>query len=220
MKKGAIFQLKVMGVIAALPLLLVFFWKFPDGSSEWASWVQAFGSIGAIIGAIAIATYQAEANRQQLESMAETAAMQRVVQLKAIRGLLHEWQNALTSTSVTFQTTGAQSLEPIVQYAAARIRPVQTAFRALQKIPFHEVPQIYIGTEGLNLVIQFEHVLSNLEDLVGLDVSASDAVIRANECINNIHTFTGRSVKTLEKIGDVVERYDGKVSPRIHAFDL
>ncbi|MFT0533981.1 hypothetical protein ACMHYJ_14305 [Castellaniella hirudinis] len=57
----------VLSIIAGLVLLGVFIWQFPTNTTEWASWVQAFGSIGAIIGAIWISTIQsrAEADRRQ-----------------------------------------------------------------------------------------------------------------------------------------------------------
>lgn len=201
-------------------LVAAFAFNLPNESAEWAAWVQAFGSIAAIIGAVGIAAHQAKENRKQLDALEDAAATQRTVQLTAIRGLLEELQNALRGTSVTLQTSGAASVKPLVAYASIRLRPVQTAFFALQKIPFHEVPQIYIGTEGLNLAIYFENVLRNLEQLSRLDVTETDAAIRANEYINNVNTYTARSAETLEQIGAIVEKYDGKKSPRLYSFDI
>jgi len=49
-----------LSIIAGLVLVGVFIWQFPEDSSEWAVWVQAIGSIGAIATAIFIMKAQVE----------------------------------------------------------------------------------------------------------------------------------------------------------------
>lgn len=43
-------------------LVTVFFFNFPRSSSEWAAWVQAYGSIGAVVAAIFIMKSQMDRN--------------------------------------------------------------------------------------------------------------------------------------------------------------
>lgn len=47
-----------LGVIGLIVLIVIFAMNYPRSSTEWAAWVQAFGSVGAIFAAIAIASHQ------------------------------------------------------------------------------------------------------------------------------------------------------------------
>lgn len=42
----------VLTIMIVVLVVGVFVWQFPKTSSEWAAWVQAFGSIAAIVGAV------------------------------------------------------------------------------------------------------------------------------------------------------------------------
>lgn len=50
-----------LAIIAGLVLLAVFVWKFPEGSGEWASWMQALGTIFAIFASHKLGAKQATA---------------------------------------------------------------------------------------------------------------------------------------------------------------
>ncbi|HCP79400.1 MAG: hypothetical protein CML16_03225 [Pusillimonas sp.] len=52
-----------LSIIGMLVLVGIFAWQFPDSSQEWAAWVQAFGSIGAILGAFTISENATKRNR-------------------------------------------------------------------------------------------------------------------------------------------------------------
>lgn len=55
-----------LAIVAGLALIGVFIWQLPEKSSEWAAWVQAFGSIAAILGAFWIAESQrSDASRRE-----------------------------------------------------------------------------------------------------------------------------------------------------------
>ena len=55
-------------------------------SSEWASWVQAIGSIAAIFGAAGVAIWQS--NKQQKNSLALLRTEQRLTRTELARALL------------------------------------------------------------------------------------------------------------------------------------
>lgn len=52
---------KVVAVIG----LVVFIFNWPSSSVEWAAWVQAFGSIGAVVAAIFIMKHQSRAQMEE-----------------------------------------------------------------------------------------------------------------------------------------------------------
>lgn len=62
-----------LAIIGGLALIVVFVWHFPDNSSEWASWVQAIGTIGAISAAVGIS--RNEIKRSEIREKSKDAAL-------------------------------------------------------------------------------------------------------------------------------------------------
>lgn len=62
-----------LAIIGGLALIVVFIWHFPDNSSEWASWVQAIGTIGALSAAVGIS--RNEIRQTEIREKSKDAAL-------------------------------------------------------------------------------------------------------------------------------------------------
>ncbi|WP_429551143.1 hypothetical protein [Paraburkholderia sp. MM5477-R1] len=87
----------------------------PGASSDWAAWVQAIGSIAAIIGAFAIANQQAiDARKQTHEAMASRTRHLRLVLREIFAATMEQIENirgcAAWSRRGSHSPTGIQSI--------------------------------------------------------------------------------------------------------------
>lgn len=70
----------------AVGIFVAAFWRYPpQGSSDWASWAQAVGSVGAIAAAIWISTFETRARRHERLELGRVAAAGLAVRLANIR---------------------------------------------------------------------------------------------------------------------------------------
>lgn len=212
MRKGTWFQLKVMGTIAGGVLLLVFFLNFPDKSGDWASWVQAFGSIAAILVAAQVATLQLAQGRQE-------EAERRVAHLKGVRGLLDELNGTLSRTGMEVLASGGEN---VVRYARERLRPMSVALEAIRRIPFHEVPLVYMGSNGLNYLNMFSSTYQTLESLAAEEWDPEDEkqTTRVAKAVADIVRFCQHADADLKAIREMVDSYDGIKSPNVTVSDI
>jgi hypothetical protein len=212
MKMDFVFLLKVLGSIALLALVAVFLWQFPEGSAEWAAWVQAFGAIAAILAAAAIASRQSDQVRRE-------EADRRIAHLKGVRGLFDDVNNTLTVTLANLQERGGQEL---LIYVKQRTPPIRIALEAIRRIPFHEVPLVYLGGVGLNYVNMFTFVVQAMEDMAieTWQVDDSQQNARLDRGVDRIAQCVSRAGESLKTIRNIVSDYDGIRSPRITASDL
>jgi hypothetical protein len=212
MKTNAWFQLRVMGVVALAALVGVFIWKFPSSSSDWAAWVQAFGAIAAILAASAIASRQSsQAKREEAD--------RRIAQLKGVRGLLDELNATLSLSAARIQEReGSEAL----LLARERLRPMAVALEAIRRIPFHEVPMVYLGATGLNYLNMYSGALQTLEAMASevWEPDNQELQTRIARGISKLVRFSERANADLASIGETVEKYDGVRSPNITLSDI
>ncbi|KWU16272.1 hypothetical protein [Achromobacter xylosoxidans] len=141
-----------------LILVGVFLWQTPDltgKSGEWAAWVQAFGSIGAILGAIWIAheQHRRTLSRELLRERAETAALVRSLQAEldvAQENLEREYGDDLENRDRLFPGDLAVADVPFQIYSANSAM--------IGKIPNDEIRKLFVRTYGLaqSLLLSFE----------------------------------------------------------------
>jgi len=86
-----------LSTMVGLAVIVAFAKWPPNGSAAWASWVQAVGSIGAIIGAFSVARYQADKNFR-LQTEASVNRRQRLAGVAVLQiATLVETMNYLVS---------------------------------------------------------------------------------------------------------------------------
>lgn len=113
-------------VASAVALLMVFLLNWPAGSVEWAAWVQAFGSIGAIVamGHIFYAQRKAEqvnAERvAQLERLRTAEQVQRVAywSVEAIKGAMESRECGGAHQGLPFRSERLDQLRAMLERMA------------------------------------------------------------------------------------------------------
>lgn len=83
-----------LGGLGLLVLAAIFAANYPENSSDWAAWVQAVGSIGAILAAIQIS--RAEGRRQKLNSINEAK-----IKLFLKKNCIYKIHDCLRKTSIS-----------------------------------------------------------------------------------------------------------------------
>ena len=205
-------MLAVLTLMAALGLALSPLGQTVLNSDSAPAWIQAVGSVAAILAASLIARHQTNVAKAD-------EARRRVLHLQAIQGLLRELNRTLVTT--------ADAIAPLttynaVDYARHRVRPMRTAIEAIQKIPFHEVPMAYIGVKGLNFLNMFEHALSYVEMIAAADANTSDEgeIQNIARGISRVVMHAERAQADLDGIRQLVAVYDGLRSPDVTVSDL
>ncbi|MFM0375173.1 hypothetical protein [Paraburkholderia aspalathi] len=120
--------LMAVGGFALGAVLAAAFVHLPGSSSDWASWIQAFGSIGAILGAAFVVWYQTRDARSQAEQAAAVEQRQKAEGLFAICELAEEQANA---AGAAFQGEVVNELELALSYSE---RFFNETFHALDSI--------------------------------------------------------------------------------------
>lgn len=205
-------MLAVLTLMAAIGLVLSPLGQAIINSASAPAWIQAVGSVAAILAASLIARHQTNVAKAE-------EATRLMLHLQAIQGLLNELNRTLVTT--------ADAIAPLttynaVDYARNRIRPMRTAVEAIQKIPFHEVPMAYIGVKGLNFLNMFEHALSYVEVIAAADANTSDEgeIQKIARGISRVVMHAERAQADLDGIRKLVAVYDGKCAPNVTARDL
>ncbi|AOJ07620.1 hypothetical protein [Burkholderia mayonis] len=107
----------------------------PGSSSEWASWVQAFGSIGAILGALWVSERQAKSAITSIKLQAEQAARDKRNAAIAIVDAAMDRAKEIESTMSIRDLTTVQ----IELYKTYDRSIIDGLVRALQGVPLHEI---------------------------------------------------------------------------------
>lgn len=123
----------------------------PNSSSDWAAWVQAFGTIAAIVASAGLLHHQ--------------AGLQRRSRLKAIRAIV-----ALAVRSVTRRLDVCEDFRDMFDFfASLNVQEVRFAFDALCKIPLHEIDSADAVLQVGLAIETMRKIVSKLEspDVVG-----------------------------------------------------
>jgi hypothetical protein len=154
MRKQAIL---VLGAVLGLAVFVELGIHFDWNKSEWASWVQAVGSIAAILAACAVAWWQT----WLMKSAARDAKRERLVVLfTAIYTLMIVFESDLSSLTDLLRTDeDAEELRQRVKHAG----PFVEVERSAQAIPLHELPD----AATVRVVIEFLGVIRLTRQIVG-----------------------------------------------------
>lgn len=194
------------GFIVGL-FVTAFFKYLPSNSGEWASWVQAVGSIGAIVGAVWVASSQSADARREKQAAIFAVAHAAVEEARKIRSYL-------------------QASDPEVELSTSYHKSIlESYFGALSSCPVYELHSPKAVTALLMLRDQFLFLRNSVETcLVGPLTSAqwrtefNDSAIRTSmENEDQLHSRIEREKKVLREnvevhIDAIEKRYDEMVS--------
>lgn len=176
--------------VALIPLALIFRAPAPTETSDYASWVQAIGSVAAILTAVALSFFQSEEARQ---ARIDDYKRRRSDRINGIAALMEDiyWQLKLASNA-------ASDLRPIrfMGYILREYDPerLDRAVNALVEAPIHEMAQwkcvlaaIEMREVGLEAAKELRRLKENPHaEIVFASAQVIEYFHRANECMRPI----------------------------------
>lgn len=140
-----LFWSSVEAIVALIALTLVsiaFAYLWPDNEYGLTAWVQAFGSIAAIVAAFMVANNQVQAQRKVEVANANDDARRKIRTLRSLLAHLKEYLELAAVMRVTSLTgkTGAETVSALL-----------SLHTLLERLPIFEVPLD-------ELIIEFHHI--------------------------------------------------------------
>ncbi|QRF90919.1 hypothetical protein CLH39_12040 [Alcaligenes faecalis] len=188
-----------LGIVVGLVLIGVFIWQFPTNTSEWAAWVQAFGSIFAIGAAILVARYQSIRSRDLLSEQWDKERVdeidRRIVQLGNIALVIKRCgDTALNACGIVESIRMDRGM--VLPEQSKRLESV---LAWLDKLPIASEPGILLST----YVVDMKMKIICLLDLIALNDKAHEKNwSRVEEIRDDIRTV-------MNSARDFKERYRG-----------
>lgn len=180
--------------------------SWPEASGQtWAAWVQAAGSILAIIAAFLI-------GKRDREHALWTQRRANIAQLQAILVVADRSKKTLRVTVERLRHHQQKSPADVKRYATRRARAVRLIATPLEAIDFSKIPYAFVVAEGLNMVHRMRLIAIALEEISGQGKMNSTEVERI---ISEIDDSYQSYVDHLSTMRGVVGQYDGEsVSPK------
>ncbi|AWG33987.1 hypothetical protein [Alcaligenes aquatilis] len=188
--------------------LTAFVFNWPDSSGEWASWIQAFGSIGAIVGAIWVFSKQsalnAERDASEKNHKESELKRERLQRLLALQRLIELGTTGLASFC---RETCEAEIETVSQLQAA-VHKYSKRFdlgkEVLKGIDLSIYPNIFLGLFVINLRHQ-ANCIDQAVERAGVAKTASD--------VKDIQIVLGKAHAIILDISkrqaDFARNYDG-----------
>lgn len=156
------------GVLIGAALLASFNPMFQ--SKEWAAWVQALGSVGAILAAVWVSYRQFEHSRAvQRESFDMLAGTKRQERIEALRSISYLCGTAHQEIKKTFYFLEGEmeqgAGDKLVALAKGRRGVVLSNIDLLRKVPINTFPGVLVSGNLLNIIISSEKVSNILLEI-------------------------------------------------------
>ncbi len=126
--------------------------------AECAAWVQAWGSVGAILVAVVVAWWQFHATLLVARRARREKAF---VMVEAVGALLRLYANEIASVGAALERTPAQGVEVYFSFSDPQLM-FATVERSIQTIPLHDLPD----ADSVNLVVAIQHQIRTARDVV------------------------------------------------------
>lgn len=157
---------QVLLALLFLGFCTVFFNYWPKDSAQWASWVQAVGSIAAIGVAIAVARHQANKQRQLFIDEADAVEKNRIdLRIEAVQGaatLISTALMGLRAGCVELRRAGKEGHR--IQYSRG---PMLRMRDAVVRMPLHESPYCLFAKEIAMCTYQIEKFIGLASKMAG-----------------------------------------------------
>lgn len=209
-----------LAIIAGLLLLAVFVWQFPKGSSEWAAWVQAFGTIAAVAAAIYVSNRQKKLDDENRKHVFEETRQRRISEKKSeLHSAAHIALQLITDLQkVCNAFINEQKLGDVTNYRRARF--LKNSLSAVNRIPIHQMPYSVIARTTIEL-IHLSNVSIELIEGMGPEGGGFAGIHLAlpNAPIDRIRFVLEETDRLHKELDYAVVNFDGE-SARVSVWDF
>lgn len=203
------------GVLIGAALLASFYPMFQ--SEKWAAWLQAIGSIIAILVAIKVAARQSETSRQlqkeEFELLSQERRRARVDSLRAIEKSAVIGGRAARKTCHEILEMDINFLEDIRGVVSRKRPSLEVASEVLRKLPVQDFPGVLIGRYVLNIRVAFDRLLGLSNRL------SSNTELDLEEVLSEIESIKNQLDRQLRRMDSFMDDYDGTLG-MLRASDL
>ncbi len=155
------------GKVAIAVGLAVFVLNWPTNSGEWAAWIQAFGSIGAIAGAVWVFSKQASMSinrdREEKDYKESAEKKERVQKLLAIQRLIELGAVGLASFCSDTSKAEIVTVSELEFAIRAHRKTFELGKEILKSIDLSTYPNIFLGLYVVNLRHQANRIDQAIE---------------------------------------------------------
>ncbi|ATH99500.1 hypothetical protein [Alcaligenes faecalis] len=199
-----------IGFVCGL-LCLALFEHLRGYEISWPAWIQAIGSVGAILVAVQVADRQAETSRllqkEGFDLLSEERRQTRIDSLRALE--MTAEIGAKTAIAACDELLKLDldnySMRYVKILCLNRRTTLEVAKEVLTRLPVHDYPGVLIGRRVLNIQIAMNKILEAYDFLSGEDEGGLEAVgpdlVLIKEQLN----------EQLEKMADFMQSYDGRL---------
>ncbi|MDK7586267.1 hypothetical protein QP575_10570 [Alcaligenes faecalis subsp. phenolicus] len=146
----------------------VFVFNWPSSSGEWASWVQAIGAIGAIVGAFKIVNLQA---RSQYQMEAQHSLDERNRKQDTYEQVFNVLNQTVNKVCTSLEEEGSDSFERL--WNESFEKELDLMINAAQAVPLHELETPWKISFAVAMIVSAntakESIRVYLEVLTGAD---------------------------------------------------
>lgn len=191
-----------LSIVAGLVFVAIFVWQFPSTSSEWAAWLQAFGSITAVGSGVFLIRHQIQ-SKKQLEAERENQSRIRLIknlktEIKVNWGRLESsWGHFLSEDE-----SDAEGVSLIMNVRGWRFPVYDSSASQLGMIESEEVRDLFISAyaaaRAFLLTMEINNELFFRYERANLDVQHASALtpslleaaqLREQAAIQHFHQY-------------------------------
>lgn len=188
--------------------LVVFMLNWPTNSGEWAAWIQAFGSIGAIAGAVWVFSKQASISlkRDRDEKAYKECAekKERVQKLLALQRLIELGAVGLASYCIDTSKVAIVTVSQLEAAMRTHRKSFELGKEILKGIDLSTYPNIFLGLYVVNLRHQANRIDQAIER-----VNVATTIEHVNEIKGVLEATLAAVNKLSEEQAKFARDYDG-----------
>lgn len=185
-----------------LGFVAAFCFNLPQSSSEWASWVQAVGSIAAVVAAVLV--WQSQRNHG-----VKLHKKQRISQLDGVVSIFESFLTA-GENSVQFIKDAGRTNEKI-RKAKVLALGLRRPLPSLRAIPLHEFPYSHIAGQVLSFEFELNSFIDRLDSIGALDPTQAKSASVIGSYLKSASSYVGNMQDIKDEAQSIFARFDGEI---------
>ncbi len=186
--------------------------NWPKDSGQWASWVQAIGSIAAIVAAVLVGRHQATVamrmNASTVEAIDYRAASDRYTQLLGAQSLLRRTVEMIVRADKEIPLK--RTLQLRAHSAKRRLLPLRVGIEALEMIPIHELPYALVSESALSILNRANLTSDVLQRMARNNLHDSQAARTQHSLQTELGRLAAKAQLFMRRFEDEVAHYKPK----------
>ena len=174
---------------------------------SWPAWIQAIGSVGAILVAVKVADRQLPISRQlqkeEFELLAQERKQTRIDSLRAIEMTAETAGRAAKRACLEILKMDINCWDDLRVLCSKKRPSLEVANEVLKKLPVQDFPGVLIGRHVLNMRVAFDRLLGLFDHL------NTSNKLDWDEVLSEVESIKSQLVRHLRHMDGFMQAYDG-----------